>query len=84
MKKKALIFFFLMTFGICFVQSKSIDNSAEQTKSTVYVLNTNSRKFHYPSCSSAKAIKPENYSEYKGNRQDLINKGYTACKRCKP
>lgn len=49
-----------------------------------YVLNTNSKKFHYPDCSSAEKIKNENRSEYKGTREDIIAKGYSPCKRCEP
>jgi len=85
--KKTLIFFFLLTFGLCFVQSKSIDDcnvEPNNTKITVYILNTNSKKFHYSSCSSVKQIKNENYKKYLGDRQELINMGYTACKRCNP
>lgn len=49
-----------------------------------YVYSVNSDKFHYPSCRYAKQIKPSNYCEYTGSRQDMINKGYTPCKNCSP
>lgn len=51
---------------------------------TVYVLNRSSKKFHYPSCSSAKQIKPENYTTSIESRDALIADGYSPCKRCKP
>lgn len=85
--KKTLIFFFLLTFGLCFVQSKSFDDcnvELNNTKTTVYILNTNSKKFHYFSCFNVKQIKNENYKKYLGDRQELINMGYTACKRGNP
>ncbi len=55
-------------------------NAAEQT----YILNTNSKKFHYPSCSSVDSMKEENKQEYTGSRDDLISQGYDPCKRCNP
>lgn len=51
---------------------------------TMYVLNTNTKKFHYPTCSSAKDIKDTNRDEFTGDRQKLIDDGYAACKRCNP
>ncbi len=49
-----------------------------------YVINTSSRKFHYPSCSSAKRISDANRSEYTGTRDDLIAQGYDPCEICSP
>lgn len=49
-----------------------------------YVLNTNTHKFHYPTCSSADDIKASNRKEYTGSREDVIAQGYVPCKRCNP
>ena len=49
-----------------------------------YVLNTNSRKFHAPGCSSVDDIQPENREDYSGSREYLIAQGYEPCKRCNP
>lgn len=49
-----------------------------------YILNTNSKKFHKPSCSSASSIKSENKEIYTGSRDDLIAQGYDPCKKCNP
>ena len=49
-----------------------------------YVLNTNTMKFHKPSCSSVKDIKPKNYQEFTGTRDQVIRMGYDPCKRCNP
>lgn len=49
-----------------------------------YVLNTNSMKFHYPSCSSAKKISSKNRKDYTGTREDLIDQGYDPCGYCDP
>lgn len=51
---------------------------------TTYILNTNTHKFHYPSCSSVDDMKEKNKKEYQGNREDLIQQGYDPCKRCEP
>ena len=49
-----------------------------------YVLNTNTKKFHYPSCSSVKTIKNQHRKDYTGSRANVIAMGYTPCKRCNP
>ena len=49
-----------------------------------YILNTNTKKIHFPSCSSASDIKEKNRAEFTGDKQDLINDGYSPCGRCKP
>ena len=49
-----------------------------------YVLNTNTMKFHYPSCSSAADISPENRQDVVMTRQEIIDMGYVPCKRCDP
>ena len=51
---------------------------------TDYVLNTNTHKFHYPSCSSVGDMKPENTSYFTGSRDEAIAQGYKPCGRCKP
>lgn len=55
-----------------------------QSEVREYVLNTNTKKFHIPSCSSAKQIIDVNRQEYVGTREEIIGKGYDACKRCNP
>lgn len=49
-----------------------------------YVLNKSTKKFHYAGCSSAKQIKASNYAEFDGDRDTLISRGYSACKKCNP
>ncbi len=49
-----------------------------------YICNTNSMKFHFPSCQHAKRIKAENRMEYNGTRDSIINKGYSPCGTCDP
>ena len=49
-----------------------------------YILNTSTKKFHVPSCGSAKQTTEKNRQEYTGTREDVINMGYAPCKNCNP
>ena len=49
-----------------------------------YVLNTNTKKFHKPSCSSVKQMKEKNKKVVTLSRQEIINMGYDPCGRCHP
>ena len=49
-----------------------------------YVLNTNTYKFHYPSCASAKKIKSHNREDFYGTREEVIARGFDPCKNCHP
>lgn len=51
---------------------------------TTYILNTNTKKFHYPSCGSVKQMKESNKQSYTGSRDDVIAIGYVPCKKCNP
>ena len=67
------------------VQTESVkETSAPVSTGTEYILNTNTKKFHYPSCSSVKQMKASNKKEYTGSRDDLITQGYDPCKKCNP
>lgn len=67
------------------VQTESVkETSAPVSTGTEYILNTNTKKFHYPSCSSVKQMKASNKKEYIGSRDDLIAQGYDPCKKCNP
>jgi hypothetical protein len=52
--------------------------------SVSYVVNTNTGKFHYPSCKSVEKIKDKNRMDYTGTRSELISQGYEPCGSCKP
>ncbi len=56
----------------------------EPSPAATYILNTNTKKFHRPDCSSVSTIKEKNKQEYTGPRDDLIAQGYAPCKRCNP
>lgn len=49
-----------------------------------YVLNKNTKKFHYPYCSSVAKIKEKNKELFHGSREEIISRGYDPCGRCHP
>lgn len=51
---------------------------------TEYVLNTNSKKFHKPSCSSVNQMSAKNRKDVTDTRENIIANGYDPCKRCNP
>lgn len=53
------------------------------TNGVTYVLNTNTKKIHYPSCDSVEKIKPKNYSTT-DDYTSAIAQGYVPCKKCNP
>lgn len=53
------------------------------TNGVTYVLNTNTKKIHYPSCDSVEKIKPKNYATT-DDYNSAIAQGYVPCKRCEP
>lgn len=66
------------------VQITPESSAPQETQQTTYVLNTNTMKFHYPTCSSVDDMKEKNKQIYTGSRDEVINMGYVPCKRCNP
>ena len=55
------------------------------TSATVdYILNTNTKKFHYPTCKSVKQMKEKNKKSFTGTREEVIAMGYDPCGNCHP
>ncbi|MBR3968944.1 MAG: DNA/RNA non-specific endonuclease [Clostridia bacterium] len=61
--------------------SASVDTQSEQ-KDITYIINKNSKKFHLPTCSSVKDMKPQNKKESNQTRKELEKLGYSPCKAC--
>ena len=57
---------------------------ANDDSAITYVLNTNTKKFHYPYCDSVNEMKDKNKQAFTGNRDEVIEMGYSPCGRCKP
>ena len=49
-----------------------------------YVLNTNTKKIHRPTCASVGDILPKNRQDVTGTLEEFVAQGYDPCKRCKP
>ena len=63
------------------------EGPVEGTESNVeadYVLNTNSMRFHLPSCSSVDQMSEQNRQDFHGTRESLIEQGYEPCGNCNP
>lgn len=64
--------------------TKESDTSVEAVTEAEYILNTNTMKFHLPSCSSVSSMSEKNKEDYTGDRETLIEEGYEPCKNCNP
>lgn len=60
------------------------DNPEQQQTKSSYVLNTDTKKFHLPTCRDVSKIAPSNYSTYDGSKDDIENQGYSSCGHCNP
>lgn len=58
------------------------DNADQQNTDDKRVLNTSTKKIHYPSCGEVKKIAPQNYNTSNLSENTLLNQGYTTCKKC--
>ena len=59
-------------------------DAAADSADPAYICNTNTYKFHYPSCGSVKQMKESNKLPTNASRDELIQQGYDPCKKCKP
>lgn len=66
------------------VQITPESSAPQESQGITYVLNINTKKFHYPTCSSVDDMKEKNKQIYTGSREEVINMGYVPCKRCNP
>ena len=62
----------------------SVVTAESSSSSQQYVLNTNTHKFHKPSCSSVKQMKEKNKLIVNWSREEIIDNGYDPCGRCHP
>lgn len=61
------------------------DNIKNDSKpADTYILNTNTKKFHYETCRSVKQMSDKNKKTSTENRKDIIKQGYDPCGICKP
>ena len=58
--------------------------SYSPSPSSLYILNTGTKKFHYPTCSSVSKMNEENKSYSNDTRETIIILGFIPCGICKP
>lgn len=63
---------------------KPTEASQETPRTYTYILNTKTKKFHYPGCRDVDKIKSENKKTFNGTREEVIKKGYSPCGHCHP
>lgn len=59
-------------------------NETESVETHSYVLNTNSKKIHLPTCSSVEKMSDNNRQDVEANIEELIAQGYSPCGICNP
>ena len=65
-------------------QNNVTQSGVTQSSVGVYVLNTNSHKFHIPTCSSVGDMSSKNRQDVNLSRDEILAQGYVPCKRCNP
>ena len=74
----------LSPISIAAASDQATSSSSDTPATVTYVVNKNTGKFHYPSCSSVSKIKAKNRMDSDQTRDELIAQGYVPCKNCNP
>ncbi len=61
-----------------------MDRSGNPSSSVTYVLNTNTHKFHVPTCYSVGHMAEKNRQDVNMTRDEIIAMGYSPCGNCHP
>lgn len=61
--------------------STSSDNKEEKQS---YIINSNTKKFHYSWCKSVQDMNDNNMEVSSASSETLVQNGYSPCKRCRP
>lgn len=64
------------------VEEVAVNAATETTHD--YILNTNTKKFHYPYCSSVKQMSEKNKLPVNDTSENIQAMGYEPCKNCNP
>ena len=65
-------------------RSMPVPAAGETSDEVTYIGNKNTKKFHYPYCSSVSDMKEKNKVSLYGTREEAIAQGYSPCGRCHP
>ena len=72
------------TTGENYTSNTTQTSDTTNTKDTTYILNTNSKIIHIPSCNSVAKMAQHNKKEYTGSYEALIKEDYHPCQNCNP
>lgn len=61
-----------------------VQEDEQESVPQLYILNTNSKRFHEPSCASVAAMKERNKCEMEATRQEILALDYLPCGNCHP
>ena len=64
------------------VEESAVNAATQNTQD--YILNTNTKKFHYPNCSSVDQMSEKNKRLVNDTAENIRAMGYEPCKRCNP
>lgn len=68
-----------------YYQTEEQNTDTDKTEKVCeYIGNRNTKKFHYPECSSVGQMKEKNKVYLNCTRDEAIADGYESCKRCNP
>jgi len=65
-------------------ETTEITETVPDTQKINYIVNISTGKFHYPDCPSVDQMVEPNKLYYSGNKENLLEYGYSPCGRCKP
>ena len=65
-------------------ESESVSESESEVPVSTYVLNTKTKKYHKPTCSSVASMKEENKKTVETTEEELLDMEYSPCGICKP
>ena len=68
-------------YGSSAAINKPVQQNNNSTNTT-FIANKNTKKFHYPYCSSVKQMKDKNKKELNCSREEAIQQGYSPCGNC--
>lgn len=65
-------------------ETTEIKETVPEIQKTKYILNISTGKFHCPDCPSVDLMNEENKQTFTGDKESLIEYGYSPCGRCDP
>ncbi len=60
----------------------AVQPDPDTPRQQVFVLNTNTKKYHAPDCPSVDDMSEKNKQIFEGTREQVEAMGFSACKRC--